>query len=330
MNRSIVLVNRPNEMPSLEDFKTIETSIPTIKDGEMLLKTKYLSVDPFMRGKMRDRESYTPPYPLHEAIACSGVGEIIESKNDKFKVGDFVSAVMSWSEYCVANEKTVRLLENKDELTSAQGVLGMTGRTAYFGLLHLGKPKAGETVVVSGAAGAVGSVVGQIAKLQGCRVVGIAGSDEKVNYLIKELGFDAAINYKNQNVFQALKDQCPNGIDVYFDNVGGEITDQVVSLINYKARIVICGAISEYNSEHGTTGPRIFPKLLSKSASAHGFIVSDFDHIRSEAETQLKKWLAEGKIKGRETIIEGFENTVPAFLSLFNGGNIGKLLVKVY
>jgi NADPH:quinone reductase len=329
MNRSILLVKRPTEMPSLEDFLMVEREIPTIKDGEILLKTKYLSVDPYMRGKMRDRKSYTPPYPLNEPITCSGIGEVIESKNPNFQVGDFVTAVMSWSEYNVGNDLTARKLNPDVPLSAAQGVLGMTGRTAYFGLLYKGQPKEGETVVISGAAGAVGSVVGQIAKLKGCRVIGICGSDEKGEYLINELGFDAVVNYKNENISEALQQHCPNGVDVYFDNVGGDITDHVISLINFGARIVICGAISEYNSAEPTVGPRLFPILLNKSASAHGFIVSDFDHLRSEADNQLKQWVLEGKIKSKETIIEGSENTVSAFLSLFEGGNIGKLLVKV-
>lgn len=329
MNRSIILVNRPEGLPSLEDFQVVDREIPIIQADEILLKTKYLSVDPYMRGKMRDRKSYTPPYPLHEPITCSGIGEVIESKNDNYQVGDLVSAIMSWSEYCVGINQTVRKLDPNLPVTAAQGILGMTGRTAYFGLLYKGQPKEGETVVISGAAGAVGSVVGQIAKLKGCRVVGIAGSDEKVNFLINELGFDEVINYKTENVHDALKQHCPNGVDVYFDNVGGDITDQVISHINFGARIVICGAISQYNSSEGSVGPRLFPILLTKSASAYGFIVSDFDHIRSEAENQLQEWLLEGKIKGKETIINGFENTVPAFISLFKGINIGKLLIKV-
>ena len=330
MNKSILLVNRPTGVPALNDFLIVERDMPTISDGEILIKTKYLSVDPFMRGKMRDRESYTPPYQLNEPIGCSGIGEVIESKNPKFQVGDMVSAVISWSEYNVGNDLTVRKLNPEIPFTTAQGILGMTGRTAYFGLLHKGQPNEGETVVISGAAGAVGTVVGQIAKLKGCRVVGICGSDEKGQYLINELGFDAVVNYKTENIREALKHHCPNGIDIYFDNVGGDITDQVVSLINFGARIVICGAISEYNSAEVSVGPRLFPKLLNKSASAHGFIVNDFDHIRHEADHQLHEWVLEGKIKSKETIIEGFENTVPAFLSLFEGGNIGKLLVKVY
>jgi NADPH:quinone reductase len=329
MIRSFVLVNRPIGMPSKNDFELVNKEIPALKEDEVLIKAKYISVDPFMRGKMRGRESYTAPYAINEAITCSGVGEIIESRNLNFQVGDLVSAVMSWSDYSIGNNHTVRKLTKDIPLPAALGVLGMTGRTAYFGLLHKGNPKEGETVVISGAAGAVGSVVGQIAKLKGCHVVGIVGSDEKAHYLINELGFDAVINYKTQPISETLKETCPNGIDVYFDNVGGDITDQVLSHINYQARIVICGAISEYNEEGMTIGPRVFPRLLTKSASAHGFIVSDFDHLRSEADIQLLEWFVQGKIKGKETIIQGLENTAEAFLSLFDGGNTGKLLVKV-
>ncbi|HYK72909.1 MAG TPA: NADP-dependent oxidoreductase [Pseudoneobacillus sp.] len=330
MNRSILLVKRPTGMPSLKDFQIVKREIPTIQDGEVLLKTKYLSVDPFMRGKMRDRKSYTPPYQLNEPITCSGIGEVIESKNPNFQVGDLVSAVMSWAEYNKGDNQTVRKLNPDIPITAAQGVLGMTGRTAYFGLLYKGQPKAGETVVISGAAGAVGSVVGQIARLKGCRVVGICGSDEKKQYLIEELGFNAVVNYKTENVREALQQYCPNGIDIYFDNVGGDITDQVISHINFGARIVICGAISEYNFAEASVGPRLFPILLNRSASAHGFIVSDFDSLRQEADNQLQEWLIQGKIKSKETIIEGFENTVPAFISLFEGGNIGKMIVQVH
>lgn len=329
MNRSIVLVNRPTGMPSMNDFKMIEIEVPTIQDGEFLLKTKYLSVDPFMRGKMRDEASYTSPYSLGEPIACSGIGEVIESRNKDYQVGDLVTAVMSWSEYNVGNDKIVRKINPNIPVTAAQGILGMTGRTAYCGLLYKGQPQPGETVVISGAAGAVGSVVGQIAKLKGCRVVGICGSDENGQYLIQELGFDGIVNYKKENVKKALEQLCPEGVDIYFDNVGGEITDQVISLINYGARIIICGAISEYNSTEASYGPRLFPLLLKKSASAYGFIVTDFEKMRPEVEKQLEEWLIKGDIKGMDTIVEGFENTVSAFLSLFENSKIGKLLVKV-
>ncbi|MBA4493106.1 NADP-dependent oxidoreductase [Paenactinomyces guangxiensis] len=330
-NQQILLVKRPKGMPTEEDFKMVDKPVPQPEEGAVLIRTLYLSVDPYMRGRMNDRKSYVPPYQLNEVITGGVVGEVVQSKAADLKEGDIVLGNLGWQKYSVTGSNQVRKI-NPDiaPVTTALGILGMPGLTAYFGLLDIGQPKAGETVVVSGAAGAVGSVVGQIAKIKGCRVVGIAGSDEKNNYLVNELGFDAAINYKTTpDIKKALADACPKGVDIYFDNVGGDISDAVISLLNHKARIPLCGQISLYNLEKPDIGPRIQPQLLITSALMKGFIVSDYADRFDEGISQLTQWVAQGQCKFRENIIEGFENTVKAFLGLFSGENIGKQLVKV-
>ena len=335
-NRKILLASRPAGMPTLDNFKIVDAEVPQPQEGEVLIRTLYLSVDPYMRGRMSDRKSYVPPFALNEVITGGVIGEVIESRSDALKAGDIVTGLLGWQLYSVAKgdqaaATSVRKVDPRlAPMTTALGILGMPGLTAYFGLLDIGQPAAGETVVISGAAGAVGTVVCQIAKINGCRVVGIAGSDEKNRYLMNELGADAAINYKTStDMKQALKDACPDGIDVYFDNVGGEISDAVMSLINNRARIVICGQISLYNLEKPDTGPRVQPYLLINSALMKGFIVTDYVSRFAEGINQLGEWLAAGKLKYVETIIEGFENTPQAFLGLFSGENLGKQLVKV-
>ncbi|BCJ85465.1 NADP-dependent oxidoreductase [Effusibacillus dendaii] len=332
LNRSIYLVSRPEGMPEKSNFKTVESPVPQPAEGEVLVQTMYLSVDPYMRGRMRDVKSYVPPFPLNEVIVGGVVGRVVESKNPNFAKGDIIAGMLGWSDYSISNGKNIKKIETGAiPVTHALGILGMPGLTAYFGLLEIGKPKEGETVVVSGAAGAVGMVVGQIAKLKGCRVVGIAGTDEKNEYLRSELGFDATVNYKTTtNMRQSLAEACPNGIDVYFDNVGGEITDAVLTLINYQARIVICGQISAYNMEKPDLRPNPFTQLLIKSAMAKGFIASDFANRNQEGLAQLTEWVTQGKLKFKENVVEGLENTVEAFLGLFRGENLGKQLVKVH
>lgn len=330
-NRKILLASRPVGMPDESNFNTIDTDIPEIKDGEVLVRSVYISVDPYMRGRMSDAKSYAEPYKVGEPIIGGIVGQVMASKNTRFEVNSYVEGRMEWAEYNVSNGSNIRRL--KPELapvSTALHVLGMPGLTAYFGLLHIGQPKEGETVVISGASGAVGTIVGQIAKLKGCRVVGIAGSAEKCEFLTNELGFDAAINYKTTaNLFEALKDACPNGVDIYFDNVGGSVTDNVMKLINFQSRIIICGQISQYNLDKPEMGPRVMDKLLKTSSLMKGFIVSDFAEHNKEGLVNLTKWVQEGKITYRENIVEGFENTIDAFLGLFRGENIGKQLVKV-
>lgn len=330
-NQQILLVKRPQGMPTEEDFRLVEGPIPQPEDGEVLVRTLYLSVDPYMRGRMSDRKSYVPPYPLHEVITGGVVGEVVQSKATDLKEGDIVLAHYGWQKYAAVKRSQVRKV-NPDiaPITTALGVLGMPGLTAYFGLLEIGQPQPGETVVVSGAAGAVGTVAAQIAKIKGCRVVGIAGSNEKIRYLLDELGLDAAINYKTTpHLKKALAEACPNGVDIYFDNVGGEISDAVMSLLNHGARIPLCGQISLYNLEKADMGPRIQPQLLITSALMKGFIVTDFADRFEEGTRQLALWVKTGQLKYTEHIVEGFENTVKAFLGLFTGENLGKQLVKV-
>ncbi|CAM3966651.1 NADP-dependent oxidoreductase [Alicyclobacillus pomorum] len=329
-NLKILLKSRPTGMPTMENFQFVEEEVPVPKDGEILIKTLYLSVDPYMRGRMSDAKSYVAPFPVGEVLTGGVVGQVVESHNENFRVGELVTAELGWARYSVSDGQKVRKIDpTAGPITTALGVLGMPGLTAYFGLLDIGKPQPGETVVVSGAAGAVGSVAGQIAKIKGCRVVGIAGSETKVRYLVDELGFDAAVNYKTDNLHAALKEACPNGVDVYFDNVGGDVTDAVIYRINTNARIVLCGQIAQYNLEKVDVGPRLFTQLLIKSAMVKGFIVTQYAQRANEGIQALSQWLREGRIKYSEHIVEGLENAVDAFLGLFRGDNIGKQLVHV-
>jgi NADPH:quinone reductase len=330
-NKQILLVKRPEGMPTKENFQIIEGPVPEPKMGEVLVRTLYLSVDPYMRGRMSDRKSYVPPYPLNEVITGGVIGEVIQSKASDLDEGDIVIGNLGWKTVQAVDSTRLRKIDRTvAPITTSLGILGMPGLTAYFGLLDIGQPKQGETVVVSGAAGAVGMTVGQIAKIKGCRVVGIAGSDRKIQYLLDELGFDAAINYKTtRDIRKALADACPDGVDIYFDNVGGEISDAVMRLLNPHARIPICGQISLYNLEKADVGPRIQPLLLVNKALMKGFIVSDYAARFDEGITQLAQWFKQGKLKYKENIVEGFENTIDAFLGLFKGENLGKQLVKV-
>ncbi|HZH89216.1 MAG TPA: NADP-dependent oxidoreductase [Pyrinomonadaceae bacterium] len=336
MNRKIILAGRPTGMPSEDNFRIVDAEMPRPAEGEVLLKTLYLSVDPYMRGRMNEGKSYVAPFELNEVITGGVVGEVVESRSGNFQPGDIVAGYLGWELYSVAkgDEGTPNLLRKIDPahapVTTALGILGMPGLTAYFGLLDIGHPAAGETVVVSGAAGAVGMVVCQLAKIKGCRVVGIAGSDEKNKYLTGELGVDAAVNYKTSgDLARSLRDACPEGVDVYFDNVGGETSDTVLPLINHGARITICGQISLYNLGRMDVGPRPQLALLVKSASMRGFIISDYAARFAEGLSELGRWLAEGKLKNAENIVEGFENAPRAFLGLFAGENTGKQLVRV-
>lgn len=328
--QQIQLAKRPEGMPSNEHFNFVDTEVPSPQNGEVLLKTLYLSVDPYMRGRMRDAKSYIAPFQIDEAITGGVIAEVIDSKSDRFNNGDVVIGFLGWQEYSIASENDIRKVDQEAApVTTHLGILGMPGLTAYFGLLDIGQPKEGETVVVSGAAGAVGSVVGQIAKIKGCRVVGIAGTDEKVDYITNTLGFDEGINYKTANVYEALKNACPNGIDVYYENVGGEIGDAAISLLNKFARIPVCGAISSYNKKEKDLGPRVQTKLIQSSALMKGFVVGDYSDRFQEGAEALGKWLQEGKLTYEETIVEGFERIPDAFLGLFEGENLGKQIVKV-
>lgn len=330
MNRQFVLAARPNGTPTAETFKMIETPVPELKDGEVLVRAEYLSVDPYMRGRISGMKSYAAPVEVGQVMVGGGVAKVVESKNAGFKAGDYVDIYMGWQEYAVSDGRGLRKLDPSVPVSTGEGVLGMTGLTAYFGLLDVCHPKAGETVVVSGAAGAVGSIVGQIAKIKGCRVVGIAGGDDKVAWIVGECGFDAAFNYKTtQNYHAKLQELCPKGIDVYFDNVGGPITDAVFGLLNVGARISICGQISQYNNTKPEMGPRLLAALIVARAKVQGFLVSDYGAQFGPALVEMTGWVKAGKIKYREDIVEGFENLPKAFIGLFSGENIGKRLVHV-
>lgn len=328
--KEIHLAKRPEGTPADEDFTFIEKEIASPGEGEVLVKTLYLSVDPYMRGRMRDVKSYVAPYKLNEAISGGILAEVVASNSDLLQKGDIVNGTMKWAEYNIVKAERVQKVDPTiAPITTRLGILGLTGLTAYFGLLDIGKPQESETVVVSGAAGAVGSVVGQIAKLKGARAVGIAGSQEKIDYLINELGFDAAVNYKSDSFKEDFKAAVPDGVDVYFDNVGGEVSDAVILELNNKSRVVLCGTISSYNSPEADLGPRIQWKFITTSSMMKGFTLGDYASDFRTGATDLGKWLQEGKLKYEETIVEGFENTPRAFLDLFEGKNLGKQLVKV-
>ncbi|MCY8519252.1 NADP-dependent oxidoreductase [Bacillus atrophaeus] len=331
--QQIQLARRPKGVPNHEDFRFETISVPEPKQGEVLVKTLYVSVDPYMRGRMQNTKSYVEPFALDEALSGGVIAEVVSDGDGQFKKGDIVIGNLNWQEYSAASESALRKIDTSIAPASAYlGILGMTGLTAYFGLMDIGRPKQGETVVVSGAAGAVGSTVGQIAKIKGARVVGIAGSDEKIAYLKDELQFDEAINYKTEDGIQkALSDACPDGVDVYFDNVGGPISDSVMNLLNEFARIPVCGAISSYNaeSEKDDMGPRVQSKLIKTKALMQGFIVSDYSERFPEGAKHLAEWLKDGKLHYEETITEGFDKIPDAFLGLFQGKNKGKQLIKV-
>ncbi len=331
MNREILLKSRLVGKPTAENFEIVKAPAITLNNGELLLKAKYISVDPYMRGRMSDAKSYVAPYEVGKPIEGGVVAEVVESRSPQFSPGDAVIGMLQWKlVQAVSAEKVTKLNKETAPLSYYLGILGMPGLTAYFGLLDIGKPKEGETVVVSGAAGAVGMVVGQIAKIKGCRVVGIAGSDAKNSYLKNELKFDEVINYRTtKNIAEAVAQACPNGVDVYFDNVGGEISDAVMAQINKGARIAICGQISLYNNTEMPVGPRLQPTILKKSALMQGFIVSNYAARFPEGVKQLAQWLSEGKLTYQQTITKGFENLPAAFMGLFEGENMGKSLVEI-
>jgi len=332
MIQTIVLKNRPKGKPSVSDFEFVnETAELTLKDQDLLLESLYVSVDPYLRGRMSDSKSYIPPFELNKPISSGVIAKVIASKNANFQEGDVVSGLLDWKTKQISNgDGLIKVDPDKAPLSAYLGLLGMTGLTAYLGLTEIGKPKAGETLVVSGAAGAVGSIVGQIAKIKGLRVIGIAGTNEKIEMLTSDFGFDAGINYnETKDMNAAIKAAAPNGVDIYFDNVGGPISDAVLFNINKFARMIICGAISVYNNTELPTGLSVQPFLVKNSALMQGFIVSNYAEKFPEATKQLASWLADGKLKYTETIVEGFDNIPSAFLDLFDGKNKGKMIVKI-
>jgi NADPH:quinone reductase len=318
VNRQFVLASRPVGLPKESDFKMVEAPVPELNDGEVLVHALYLSVDPYMRGRISGGKSYAAGVEIGQMMVGGGVAEVVD-------------IYMGWQEYAISNGKGLRKLDPAvAPVSTGEGVLGMTGLTAYFGLLDICNPKAGETVVVSGAAGAVGSVVGQIAKIKGCRTIGIAGGDDKVDWILRDCGYDAAFNYKTTENYSAkLKELCPNGIDVYIDNVGGPITDAIFGLINVGARVSICGQISQYNNTKMELGPRFLGALIISRAKVQGFLVSDYASRFGPALAEMSQWVRSGEIKYREDIVDGFENMPKAFIGLLQGENIGKRLVKV-
>jgi NADPH-dependent curcumin reductase CurA len=328
-NKEIRFASRPAGMPTLDNFQLVEVDVPQPNDGEVLVRLLYISVDPYLRGRMREGRSYIAPFEVGQVVESGAVGEVTESRSPRFQPGDIVTGMFGWRLYNVVKAEGLMKVSPGAPMTTALGVLGMPGVTAYFGLLDIGKPKEGETVVVSGAAGAVGMTVCQIAKIKGCRTIGIAGSDEKNNYLRDELGVDDVINYKTADIREALKEASPNGVDIYFDNVGGEVSDAVLPLLNKGARIIICGQISIYNLDKPDVGLRPQPYVLINSALMQGFIITDYAARFGEGVTQLAGWLVEGRLKYAETIVEGFENTPQAFIGLFSGDNLGKQIVKI-
>lgn len=328
-NLQIRLAARPEGLPAAGDFATTREARPRPDDGEVLVRVVYLSLDPAMRGWMSDRKSYIEPVALGDVMRGLVVGEVVTSRAEGFAAGDRVSGALGWQQWAVAKPQELQKLPAGLPLPLFLGPLGMTGLTAYFGLLDIGRPQPGETVVVSAAAGAVGSVVGQIAKIKGCRAVGIAGGAEKCAWLTEELGFDVAIDYKHEDVPKALKVACPAGIDVYFDNVGGPILDAALARLARGARIPLCGAISQYNATEPVPGPYNYLSLLVNRARMEGFIVFDYRRRYDEALRELGGWVAEGKIKERHEIVDGLEAAPAALLRLFDGSKIGKLIVRV-
>ncbi|TNE45660.1 MAG: NADP-dependent oxidoreductase [Deltaproteobacteria bacterium] len=330
MNKRILLAKRPEGLPGEDTWTYEEVEIPEVQDGEFLVQHHYISLDPAMRGWLRDQRSYIAPVAVGDVMRAASVGKIVESKHSLFPEGSYVAGWGGVQQYCVTDGAGWYTVDPAlAPLETYIGTLGMPGMTAYFGLLEVGKAKVGDTVLVSGAAGAVGSVVGQIAKIHGCRTVGIAGGPEKCKYLVDELGFDGAIDYKNENIREGIKTHCPKGVDVYFDNVGGEILNTALTRINRGARVVICGAISQYNSTEPVKGPSNYMSLLVNSASMIGFVVMNYRHRYKEAALTMGQWLAEGKLKSREDVYNGIDNFHNTFLRLFSGAKLGKLVLNV-
>jgi NADPH-dependent curcumin reductase len=328
-NLQILLARRPKGAPQESDFQQVETDVPKIGDGQLLARNHYLSLDPYMRGRMNDAKSYAKPVALGEVMVGGAVGEVVESRHPNFKPGDKVVGPFGWQLYAVSDGTGVQKVDaSRVPLSTYLGVLGMPGVTAYIGLLDIGQPQAGETVVVSAASGAVGSAVGQIAKIKGCRAVGIAGGTEKCRYVIEELGFDACVDYKAGKLWDDLLAATPKGIDVYFENVGGEIFDTVLRRLNAFARIPVCGLISQYNATE-SYGVKNIGSLLTNRVKLQGFIVSDHLPRWPAALKDLAQWVAEGKLKYRETVAQGLHNAPAAFIGLLAGKNFGKQLVKL-
>ena len=331
MNQKILLVNRPVGSPKESDFRLATSPVPALAEGECLVRSIYLSLDPYLRGRMDDRKSYTPPIELGNVMEGFVVGRIVKSNHPDFKAGEIVLGNIGWQEYgAIPYKELSKINPDLGSISTALGILGMPGLTAYFGLFHVGRPQSGKTIVISGATGTVGSTVGQLAKIKGCQVIGITSSDEKIKYLTENLGFDGAVNHKAINdCSSTLQSLCPEGIDIYFDNVGGSITDTVIPLLNVKARVAVCGQSSQYNLENKEMGPRWLRQLIIKRVKVEGFLVWDFIEHHADALEQLSSWLKEGKLRYDEHLTEGIENTPRAFIELLAGDHQGKQLVRL-
>ena len=327
-NGQWLLAARPVGMVKESDFEYAETEIPKALDGTLVVRTLVLSFDPTMRGWMQDRESYLPPVAIGEPMRASGVGQVIESRLEGFETGDFVHGLLGWQEYALCGPGMAKVPEGMP-ITLPLHLFGITGLSAYFGMLEIGQPKSGETVVVSGAAGATGSIAGQIARIQGARVIGIAGGPTKCGWLTEEARFDAAIDYKSEDVAERLRELCPDGIDVYFDNVGGDILDAALAQLAMRARVVLCGGIARYNDEKLAPGPSNYMNLVIQRARMEGFIIIDYVARFAEGAAELAGWLGEGQLVYAEDVQRGFENTPKTFLRLFSGKNLGKQLLKI-
>ena len=329
-NRRFLLAKRPVGAVRRDDFSFETVPAEQPGEGQVLVRNLYLSLDPAMRGWMNEGKSYIPPVALGQVMRALGVGEVVASNHPGYQPGDYVSGALGVQDYFTGEPQGMHKIDpNLAPLPRYLSALGMTGMTAYFALLEVGQPKAGDTVVISGAAGAVGSIVGHSAKIKGCRVVGFAGGSEKCQYLKDELGFDGVIDYKSEDVLAGLKRECPKGVDVYFDNVGGDILDAVLTRINFKARIVICGAISQYNNKEAVKGPANYLSLLVNRARMEGFVVMDYTKDYGKAALEIAGWLASGQVKSKEDVVEGLETFPETLLKLFSGENFGKLVLKV-
>lgn len=335
LNQRIVLVSRPVGAPAPENFRLERVALPDLADGQVLLKTLYLSLDPYMRGRMSDAPSYAAPVEIDEVMTGGAVSRVERSLNPKFQEGDLVVGSTGWQSHSISDGHNIMAIPSGLPSPSmALGVLGMPGMTAYMGLMDIGQPKAGETLVVAAASGAVGSVVGQVAKLKGLRVVGVAGGADKCRYVVEELGFDACIDHKSPDFANDLALACPKGVDIYYENVGGKVFDAIMPLLNAKARIPLCGLISGYNAHEAPSGPDRLPQLqrtlLTKRVRIQGFIVfDDYGDRQPEFVGAMAPWVREGKVKFREDIVEGLEQAPEAFIGLLEGRNFGKLVVRV-
>jgi NADPH-dependent curcumin reductase CurA len=326
-NRQWLLARRPKGMVSADDFQWTESEVPAPAEGEVLVRNLWLSVDPTQRSWIAG-DTYLPAVKIGEVVRSFAVGQVVESKSPKFKPGQLVQGLFGWQDYAVTREATP--LPQGVPVETAMSALGVTGMTAWFGLLEIGRPKPGETVVVSAAAGATGSAVGQIARIKGCRAIGIAGGAEKCRWLLEEYGFDGAIDYKSEDVGKRLRELCPKGVDIFFDNVGGEILDAALSKLAMRGRVVLCGAIARYNSGSGEVqGPKNYLKLIVQRGRMEGFIIMDYMPRAAEAIKDIAQWMKEGRFKDRVDVVQGLENAPAALLRLFKGENRGKQLVRV-